>query len=137
MIIMLSSDVTNLPEGSTTVSGETHLQTCIGSELSLPNLVTRLRDSPEHRHPKGSSVRAAFDAFQEFALQGVKVVKPRTDDRMNASGRTGVDGYKAAKPGTLWFFRREFCRMPNLLNSGSSRIWYPLKGVRMGRNRVE
>ena len=62
-MIMLSSDVTNLPKGSTTDSGEAHWQICIGSELSLPNLVSRSRDSPEHRHPKESSIRAAFDAF--------------------------------------------------------------------------
>ena len=105
-MLMLSSDVTNLPKGSTTDSGETHWQICIGSELSLPNLVTRSRDSPEHRHPKGSSVCAAFDAFQEFAPQGANALKPRTDDHKNASGGTGVDGYKAAKPGTLWFFRQ-------------------------------
>ena len=105
-MIMLSSDVTNLQKGSTTDSEETHWQICIGSELSLPNLVTRSKDSPEHRHPKGASVSAAFDAFQEFVPHGVSALKPQANDHTNASGATGVDGYKAAKPGTLWFLRQ-------------------------------
>ena len=68
-IIMLSSNVTNLPKGSTTDSHEVHWQVCIGSELSLLNPITGLRDLLEHCHSKVSLVCAAFDTFKEFAPQ--------------------------------------------------------------------
>ena len=138
-MIMLSSDVTNLPKSSTTDSGETHWQICIGSEFSLPNLVTRSKDSPEHRHPKGASICTAFDAFQEFTPQGVGTLKPQTNDHTNASGKTGVDGYKAAKPGTLWFLREgilwdtkpiEFWAVEDLVRADGGR-GQTLGGVRM------
>ena len=139
-MIMLSSDVTNLPKGSTTDSGETHWQICVGSELSLPNLVTRSKDSPEHRHPKGASVCEAFDAFHEFSPQAVNVLKPRTSDHTNAAGGTGVDGYKSAKPGTLWFFRQgilwdskpiEFWAVEDLVRADRGQGGQTLGGVRM------
>ncbi|KAF9789565.1 hypothetical protein BJ322DRAFT_1105422 [Thelephora terrestris] len=139
-MIMLSSDVTNLPKGSTTDSGETHWQICIGSELTLPSLVTRTKDSPEHHHPKGASIGAAFDAFQESVPQGAKALKPRTNDHTNASGATGVDGYKAAKPGTLWFFREgilwdakpfEFWAVEDLVRTGGGEGGQAPGGVRL------
>jgi hypothetical protein len=139
-MIMLSSDVTSLPKGSTTDSGETHWQICVGSELTLPNLVTRSNDSSEHRHPKGASIGAAFDSFQEFVPHDAKALKPQTKDHANASGATGVDGYKAAKPGTLWFFRQgilwdakpiEFWAVGDLVSADGGEDGQTLGGVRM------
>ena len=139
-MIMLSSDVTNLPKGSTADSGETHWQICLGSELTLPSLVTRSKDSPEHHHPKGASIGAAFDAFQEFVPQKAKALKPKTGDHTNASGGTGVDGYKSAKPGALWFFREgilwdakpfEFWAVEDLVRTGGGEGGQAPGGVRM------
>ena len=139
-MIMLSSDVTNLPKGSTTDSDETHWQICIGSDLTLPNLVTRSKGSPEHHHPKGSSICAAFDTFQESVPQEAKALKPRTSDHTNAAGGTGLDGYKSAKPGALWFFREgilwdakpiEFWAVEDLIRTGGGEGGQTPGGVRM------
>ena len=139
-MIMLSSDVTNLPKGSTTDSGETHWQICLGSELTPPNLVTRSKDSPEHRHPKGASICPAYDAFQGFVPHCVNAFKPLTSDHTNASGGTGVDGYRAAKPGTLWLFRQgilwdakpiEFWAVEDLVPADGGDGGQTLGGVRM------
>jgi len=139
-MIMLSSDITNLPKGSTTDSGETHWQICIGSDLTPPNLVTRSKDSPDHHHPRGSSICPAYEAFEGFAPPSVSVLKPRTNDHTNASGGTGVDGYKAAKPGTLWFFRQgilwdakpiEFWAVEDLVPADGGDGGQTLGGVRM------
>lgn len=139
-LIMLSSDVTNLPKGSTTDSGETHWQICLGSELTPPNLVTRSNDSPEHRHPKGASICPAYDALQGFAPHVANAFKPLTGDHTNASGGTGVDGYRAAKPGTLWFFRQgilwdakpiEFWAVEDLVPADGGEDGQNLGGVRM------
>ncbi|KAF9649284.1 hypothetical protein BDM02DRAFT_3260491 [Thelephora ganbajun] len=139
-MIMLSSDVTNLPKGSTTDSGETHWQICLGSELNPPNLVTRSKDSPEHHHPKGASICPAYDTFQGFAPHGVNTFKPWTSDHTNASGGTGVDGYRAAKPGTLWFLRQgilwdtkpiEFWAVEDLAPADGGEGGQTLGGVRM------
>jgi len=139
-MIMLSSDITNLPKGSTTDSGETHWQICIGSDLTPPNLVTRSKDSPDHHHPRGSSICPAYETFEGFAPPSVSVLKPRTNDHTNASGGTGVDGYKAAKPGTLWFFRQgilwdakpiEFWAVEDLVPADGGDGGQTLGGVRM------
>ena len=137
-MIMLSSDITNLPKGSTTDSGETHWQICLGSDLNPPNLVTRSKDSQDHHHPKGASISTAYDAFQESTPHGVR--KPGTSDHTNASGGTGVDGYRAAKPGTLWFLRQgilwdakpiEFWAVEDLVPADGGDGGQTLGGVRM------
>ena len=137
---MLSSDITNLPKGSTTDSGETHWQICLGSELNPPNLVTRSKDSPEHHHPKGASICPAYDTFQGFAPHSVSAIKPGTSDHTNASGGTGVDGYRAAKSGTLWFLRQgilwdakpvEFWAVEDLVPADGGEGGQTLGGVRM------
>ena len=137
-MIMLSSDVTNLPKGSTTDSGETHWQICLGSELNPPSLVTRSGDSPDHHHPKGSSICPAYDTFQGSTPNDVR--KPGTSDHTNASGSTGVDGYRAAKPGTLWFLRQgilwdakpiEFWAVEDLVPADGGDGGQTLGGVRM------
>ena len=139
-MIMLSSDITNLPKGSTTDSGETHWQICLGSELNPPNLVTRSKDSPEHHHPKGASICPAYDTFQGFAPPSVSALKPGTSDHTNASGGTGVDGYRAAKSGTLWFLRQgilwdakpvEFWAVEDLVPADGGEGGQTLGGVRM------
>ena len=137
-MIMLSSDITNLPKGSTTDSGETHWQICLGSELNPPNLITRSEDLPDHHHPKGASICPAYDTFQGSAPNGVR--KPETSDHTNASGGTGVDGYRAAKPGTLWFLRQgilwdakpiEFWAVEDLVPADGGDDGQTLGGVRM------
>ena len=139
-MIMLSSDVTNIPKGSTTDSGETHWQICLGSELNPPNLVTRSGGLPDHHHPKGASICPVYDAFQEFAPHGVNGLKPWTSDHTNASGGTGVDGYRAAKSGTLWFLRQgilwdtkpiEFWAVGDLVPADGGEGGQSLGGVRM------
>ena len=139
-MIMLSSDITNLPKGSTTDSGETHWQICLGSELTPPNLVTRSKDSPSHHHPKGASICPVYDTFQGFGPQDVNAFKPWTSDHTNASGGTGVDGYRAAKPGTLWFLRQgilwdakpiEFWAVEDLMPADGGEGGQTLGGVRM------
>jgi len=139
-MIMLSSDVTNLPKGSTTDSGETHWQICLGSELNPSNLVTRSKDSPDHHHPKGASICPVYDAFQGFAPHGVNALKPWTSDHTNASGGTGVDGYRAAKSGTLWFLRQgilwdakpiEFWAVGDLVPADGGEGGQSLGGVKM------
>lgn len=137
-MIMLSSDITNLPKGSTTDSGETHWQICLGSELSPPSLVTRSADLEDYHHPRGASICPAFDTFQGFAPNDV--LKPSTSDHTNSSSRTGVDGYRAAKPGTLWFFRQgilwdakpiEFWATEDLVPADGGESGQTLGGVRM------
>ena len=137
-MIMLSSDITNLPKGSTTDSGETHWQICLGSDLNPPNLVTRSKDSKDLHHPKGASISTVYDAFQESTPHGVR--KPGTSDHTNASGGTGVDGYRAAKPGTLWFLRQgilwdakpiEFWAVEDLVPADGGDGGQTLGGVRM------
>ena len=68
------------------------------------------------------------------------MLKPRTSDHTNASGGTGVDGYKAAKPGTLWFFRQgilwdakpiEFWAVEHLVRADGGEGGQKLGGVRM------
>ena len=139
-MIMLSSDVTNLPKGSTTDSGEGHWQICVGSDLTPPNLVTRSKDSPDQHHPKGSSICPVYEAFQGFAPEDVSAFKPLTSEHTNASGRTGVDGYRAAKPGTLWFLRQgilwdakpiEFWAVEDLVPADGGDGGQTLGGVRM------
>ena len=137
-MIMLSSDITNLPKGSTTDSGETHWQICLGSELNPPNLITRSMNIIDHHHPKGASICPAYDAFQESTPHGA--FKPLTSDHTNASGRSGVDGYRAAKPGTLWLFRQgilwdakpiEFWATEDLVPADGGEDGQALGGVRM------
>ena len=137
-MIMLSSDVTTLPKGSTTESGETHWQICLGSELNPPNLVTRSTNQADHHHPKGASICTAYDTFQESTPNGA--FKPLTSDHAGASGRSGVDGYRAAKPGTLWFFRQgilwdakpiEFWAAEDLVPADGGEGGQTLGGVRM------
>ena len=139
-MIMISSDITNLPKGSTTDSGETHWQLCLGSELNPPNLTTRSKDSPTHHHPKGASICPAYDTFQGFAPPNVNALKPWTSDHTNASGGTGVDGYRAAKPGALWFLREgilwdakpiEFWAVEDLVPANGGKGGQALGGVRM------
>lgn len=141
-MIMISSDVTSIPKGSTTTtdSGETHWQICLGSELTPPNLVTRSKDSPACHHPKGASICPVYDAFQGFAPHNVNAFKPWTSDHTNVSGGTGVDGYRAAKPGTLWFLREgilwdakpiEFWAVEDLVPADGGKGGQVMGGVRM------
>ena len=137
-MIMLSSDVTNLPKGSTTDSGETHWQICLGSELNPPSLVTRSTNLADHHHPKGASICPVYDTFQGSTPNGA--FKPLTSDHTNASGRPGVDGYRAAKPGTLWFIRQgimwdakpiEFWATEDLVPADGGESGQTVGGVRM------
>ena len=137
-MIMLSSDVTNLPKGSAADSGETHWQICLGSELNPPNLITHSANQLIEHHPKGASICPAFDAFQDSTPHGA--FKPLTSDHTNASGRCGVDGYRAAKPGTLWLFRQgilwdakpiEFWATEDLVPADGGDGGQTLGGVRM------
>jgi hypothetical protein len=139
-MIILSSDITNLPKGSTTDSGETHWQICLGSDLNPPTLITRSGDSPDHNHPKGASICSAYDAFQASAPHGVSALKPKASEHTNASGGTGVDGYRAAKSGTLWFLRQgilwdakpiEFWAVEDLVPADGGEGGQTLGGVRM------
>ena len=139
-MIMTTSDITNLPKGSTTDSGESHWLICLGSELNPPNLVTRSKDSPTCHHPKGASICPAYDTFQGFVPHNTNAFKPLTNDHTNASGGTGVDGYRSAKPGTLWFLREgilwdakpvEFWAFEDLLPADGGKGGQVLGGVRM------
>ena len=138
-MIMLSPDVTNLPKGSTTDSGETCWQICLRSDLTPPNLVTRSKDSLDQHYPKGSSICPVYEAFQGFTSQGVNTFKPLTSEHTNASGGTGVDGHKTAKPGTLWFYRQgipwdakpiEFRAVENLVPADGGERGQTLGGTR-------
>ena len=102
--------------------------------------MTRSKDSPDQHHPKGSSICPVYEAFQGFAPQGVSAFKPLTGEHTNASGGTGVDGYRAAKPGTLWFFRQgilwdakpiEFWAVEDLVPADGGEGGQTLGGVRM------
>ncbi|TFK69211.1 hypothetical protein BDN72DRAFT_796880 [Pluteus cervinus] len=113
-VVLISSDTPH--RGKTAnASSQTNPQVIFGVDATTtgPLTVTNHKntESPTHTHAKGSSTRPILQEF--FDVLGVKLLEPTTDIFKSAcpgqgagsNGVPGVEAYRAAKVGSLWFTR--------------------------------
>jgi len=58
-------------------------------------------------HPKGTSILDSLRSFLSFVPpHALPVYEPSPEIHENAEGSSGLEAYRAAKPGTLWFLKQ-------------------------------
>lgn len=104
-VALLTSDFSNTGRGKAAATATNTLQITFGVDATpSPTFTTTSRLDSPIQHPKGSSILDSLNTFlSHLPKTALPVMEPSLNVHTNAAGSSGVDAYRSAKPGTVWF----------------------------------
>jgi Histone chaperone Rttp106-like len=115
-VLLLTSDVPNMnrkaagpsSQQRTSSSPHTTLQISFGVDATpSPSFTTTSYPNSPTQHPKGASILDSLRDFLSYLpSHALPVIEPSPEIHENAEGTSGIDAYRAAKSGTLWFLKQ-------------------------------